>query len=152
LRGIVFLQLPDIEAIFSRFFQPYPVLSSAMDKIRLIYDGDCPFCSKYAQLVRFREAVGEVQMLNAREHPEVVNEMKAKGVNLDKGMALTINDNVYHGADAVNRIALMSTGSGAFNAFTAAVFKSRLLSKTVYPVLKVARKAALLIKGKKGID
>lgn len=123
-----------------------------MDKIRLIYDGDCPFCSKYAQLVRFREAVGEVKMLNAREHPEVVAEMKAKGVNLDKGMALTINDNVYHGADAVNRIALMSTGSGAFNAFTAAVFKSRLLSKTVYPALKAARKAALFLKGKKGID
>lgn len=123
-----------------------------MDKIRLIYDGDCPFCSKYAQLVRFREAVGEVQMLNAREHPEIVQEMKGRGVNLDKGMALTINENVYHGADAVNRIALMSTGNGAFNAFTAAVFRSRVLSKALYPVLKGARRAALFLKGKKGID
>jgi predicted DCC family thiol-disulfide oxidoreductase YuxK len=123
-----------------------------MDKIRLIYDGDCPFCSKYAQLVRFREAAGEVKILNAREHPEIVSEMKAKGVNLDKGMALTINDDIYHGAEAVNRIALMSTGSGAFNAFTAAVFRFRTLSRALYPALKAGRRAALLIKGKKGIE
>jgi hypothetical protein len=78
--------------------------------------------------------------------------MKAKGINLDQGMALDLDGKLYYGADAVNRIALLSTGSGAFNAFTAAVFKSKTLSKTMYPVLKAARRVALCLKGKKGIE
>lgn len=123
-----------------------------MPQNRLIYDGDCPFCSRYASLVRFRAAAGPVALINAREHPEVVAEMTSKGVNLDKGMALDLDGKLYHGADAVNRIALMSTGSGAFNAFTAAVFKSKTMSKTMYPVLRAARRVALCLKGKKGIE
>ncbi len=122
-----------------------------MAKNRLIYDGDCPFCSKFAALVRFRKAAGPVDILNAREHPEIVKEMAAKGINLDKGMALDLDGRIYHGSDAINRIALMSTGSGPFNAFTAAVFKSRIASKTMYPVMKAARRIALCLKGKKGI-
>lgn len=122
-----------------------------MAKNRLIYDGDCPFCSKYAALVRFRAAAGPVDILNARERPEIVKEMAARGVNLDKGMALDLDGTLYHGSDALNRIALMSTGSGLFNAFTASVFKSKTLSKTMYPVLKAARRVALCLKGKKGI-
>lgn len=123
-----------------------------MAQNRLIYDGDCPFCSKYASLVRFRAAAGPVALINAREHPEVVTEMTGRGLNLDKGMVLDFDGKLYHGADAINRIALMSTGSGAFNAFTAAVFKSKTMSKTMYPVLRAARRVALCLKGKKGIE
>lgn len=122
-----------------------------MAKNRLIYDGDCPFCSKYATLVRFRAAAGPVDLVNAREHPDVVKEMAGRGIKVDKGMVLDLDGKLYHGSDALNRIALMSTGSGPFNAFTAAVFKSKTLSKTMYPVLKAARRVALCMKGKKGI-
>ena len=122
-----------------------------MDKTLLVYDGDCPFCSKYAELVRFKKAAGEVQIINAREHPEVVKEFSDRGYDLDKGMGLKMDGRYYHGADALNHIALMSTGSGLFNSFTAAVFKSKIASAILYPVLKAARRAALIMKGKKGI-
>lgn len=121
------------------------------EKTLLIYDGDCPFCAKFAQLVRFKKAAGAVEMVNAREHPELVKDFAAKGIDLDKGMALQIGDDIYHGDAALNRIALMSTKSDLFNAFNAAVFRSKLLSKIVYPVMKAGRKAALLLRGKKSI-
>ena len=33
----------------------------------LVYDGDCPFCSRYVQLLRIREAVGPLRLVNARD-------------------------------------------------------------------------------------
>jgi predicted DCC family thiol-disulfide oxidoreductase YuxK len=121
--------------------------------ITLVYDGDCPFCSRFAKLARFREAVGEVTLANARERPDLVKQVEAKGYSMDKGMALIVDGKrIYHGADAMNQVALMSTRSGVFNAFTAAVFKSRILSKILYPVLRAARSVSLFVLGRKGID
>ena len=33
----------------------------------IVYDGDCPFCSRYVKLVRLREALGSVDLVNARD-------------------------------------------------------------------------------------
>lgn len=118
-----------------------------MHKITLVYDGDCPFCARYAALLRFKKAAGDVTMINAREHPEVVSELQSKGINIDKGMALTVDDRIYHGSDALHQVALMSSRSTLFNQFTAAVFKSKVLSKIFYPVLKAARRVALFVTG-----
>ncbi|MFT5932039.1 MAG: putative DCC family thiol-disulfide oxidoreductase YuxK, partial [Hyphomonas sp.] len=38
----------------------------------IVYDGDCPFCSEYVKLLRLRDAIGPVSLVNAREdHPAV---------------------------------------------------------------------------------
>ena len=39
----------------------------------IVYDGDCPFCSRYVALVRLREAVGQVVLANARDGGPVVD-------------------------------------------------------------------------------
>jgi predicted DCC family thiol-disulfide oxidoreductase YuxK len=33
----------------------------------IIYDGDCPFCCAYVRLHRFREDIGPVELLSARD-------------------------------------------------------------------------------------
>ena len=37
----------------------------------LLYDGDCPFCSNYVQLMQLRKTIGPLDVLNMREHPEL---------------------------------------------------------------------------------
>lgn len=38
--------------------------------ILLIYDKDCPVCLAYSQMVRIRQRVGELQLINTREDVE----------------------------------------------------------------------------------
>ena len=109
----------------------------------LIYDGDCPFCSNYIRLVKLREAVGPIRLINARDGGPEVREATRQGFDLNEGMLFVLNGHHYHGADCINRLALLSTGSGLFNGITAAAFRSPALSRALYPVLRAGRNLTL---------
>ena len=115
----------------------------------LIYDGECPFCSRYVRLTRLRDAVGGLRLINARDRtPEAEAAIRA-GYSLDEGMVLCLDGRLYHGADCLNRLALMSSRSGLFNRLTYAMFRSPGVSRVVYPVLRAGRNLALLLLGRR---
>ena len=37
----------------------------------LLYDGDCPVCSNYVQLMQVRKTIGPRDVLNMREQPDL---------------------------------------------------------------------------------
>jgi len=117
----------------------------------VVYDGECPFCSSYVKLLRLREAVGPVVLLNAREDHPVVRQVEEHGVVLDQEMALVMGNEIYSGGECINRLALMSTGSGFFNRINAALFSSPTFSKFAYPFLRSGRNLALKVLGRKQI-
>ena len=117
--------------------------------IRLIYDGECPLCSAYVRRYRLERAVGDLQLLDARLHPEVVDELARAGQPLDEGFVLELHGQRYHGAEALHRLALMSTRSGAFNRLNAALFRSPKVSRWAYPVLRAGRNLLLRLLGRK---
>jgi predicted DCC family thiol-disulfide oxidoreductase YuxK len=114
----------------------------------VVYDGECPFCSRYVAMVRLRDAVGKVRLLNARDDDPLVDDLKRSGFDLDQGMVLVIGDRRYHGADCVNMLAMLSTPSGAFNRLNAAVFRSRTASRLLYPVLRAGRNLVIRLLGR----
>ncbi len=114
----------------------------------LVYDGECPFCSRYVQMVRLRQSLGPVRLINARDGGQEVERLVREGYDLDEGMALLWQGEVYHGADCINRIALLSTSSGIFNRINAAIFRSPTLSKLLYPMLRAGRNAVLRLLGR----
>ena len=116
---------------------------TAPDEFYLVYDGDCPFCSAYVQFVRFRDAVGTVHLIDARDGGGIVDDIRAAGFDLDEGMVLKAGNRLYHGADCINALALMSGGSGLFNKLNAWIFKSPLRAKVLYPILRTGRNVAL---------
>jgi predicted DCC family thiol-disulfide oxidoreductase YuxK len=114
----------------------------------LLYDGECPFCSRYVRHVRLRAAVGPIAMANAREHPALVDEVRRLGFDVDTGMVLKFNGNYYHGADCIHALALLTTPSGWFNRVNAWVFRSARVSKVLYPVLRAGRNLTLRLLGR----
>jgi predicted DCC family thiol-disulfide oxidoreductase YuxK len=118
----------------------------------IVYDGQCPFCSRYVQLVRLRETLGQVKLVDARKGGPQVEEVRRAGLDLDEGMVLKLDGRLYHGAECIHMLALLSTGSSWFNRINAAMFRSRAASRLLYPVLRTGRNAVLRVLGRSKLD
>ncbi|MFY3433568.1 DCC1-like thiol-disulfide oxidoreductase family protein [Achromobacter mucicolens] len=119
------------------------------DENYLLYDGDCPFCANYVRMMRLRKAAGPIAILNMRDHPELAAHHRAQGYDLNQGMLLHLDGRDYWGADAIHRLALLSTGSDVFNRLNATIFSNACLSKALYPFMRTGRSLTLALLGKK---
>tara|TARA_R110002033_G_scaffold29181_2_gene65610 strand:+ start:22976 stop:23383 length:408 start_codon:yes stop_codon:yes gene_type:complete len=121
-------------------------------QILLIYDKECPACHFYCQIVRIRQSVGELVLIDARDNPEVMVEVNAKGLDIDQGMVLKMDGQLYYGADAIHLLALLSGQSGVFNRLNYWLFSSKKVAAILYPVLRSCRNVLLKILGKTKIN
>ncbi len=117
----------------------------------IVYDGECPFCTRYVALLRLKAAFGDVQLVDARSDHPAIRRLLDAGIDLDEGMALIQDGRIYHGDDCIHRLALMSTPSTLFNKLNAAIFSSPTASRILYPFLRAGRNAALALLGRKKI-
>ena len=121
-------------------------------EILLVYDKECPACNAYCQIVRIRESVGDLKIIDARERSDVLDEITENGLDIDQGMVLKMGDQLYYGSDAIHALALISSRSGVFNRFNYWMFKSRAISSWFYPMLRFFRNMLLKILGKTKIN
>ena len=119
--------------------------------LTLVYDGECPFCTRYVSLMRLRQSAGDVELINAREPHQLVEQLIASGYDLDEGMVLKSGGNIYHGDRAIHVLALMSGRAGWFNRLNYLIFRSRTLSRVLYPILRAGRNATLVLLRRKKI-
>lgn len=122
------------------------------EPIVLIYDKDCPACNAYCQLVRIRQSVGELTLVNAREDSTILRELTAQGLDIDQGMVLKMGDKLYYGSDAIYMLSLLSSRSGLFNRLNYHLFKSRKVANWLYPVLRACRNMLLKLLRKRKIN
>ena len=114
----------------------------------LVYDGECPFCSAYVRMVRIREAIGCIRLVDARKGGPEVDDVHRRHLDLNEGMVLKYRGEYFYGADCIHMMALLSTPSGWFNRINAAIFRSPRLSKILYPVLRAGRNLTLRLLGR----
>ena len=60
----------------------------------IVYDGECPFCSQYVKMLRIRESVGTVRLIDARSSDETAIFARGK-YDMDQGMAARIGGEWY---------------------------------------------------------
>ena len=118
----------------------------------LVYDKECPACDFFCRLIRIRESVGSLVLVDARDPGSLMNEITAAELDIDQGMVLIVEDRMYYGADAIHALSIMSTRSGIFNRVTYWVFRSKVLSSILYPILRAARNLLLKILHKTKIN
>ncbi|BFM50150.1 DCC1-like thiol-disulfide oxidoreductase family protein [Marinomonas sp. THO17] len=121
-------------------------------QILLIYDKECPACHFYCQIVRIRQSVGELVLIDARVNPEVLKEVTEEGLDIDQGMVLKMDGHLYYGADAIHLLSLLSSRSGVFNRLNYRLFSSKKVATILYPILRSLRNLLLKILGKTKIN
>ena len=117
-----------------------------------MYDRECPVCDAYCRMVRIRESVGALRLVNARDASGIMSEITAKGLDIDEGMVLKFGNTLYYGADAIHVLSLMSSRSGAFNRLTYWIFRSKSRSTILYPLFRFFRNLLLKLLRKARIN
>ena len=113
---------------------------------RLIYDGACIFCDAYVRLLALREAVGPVELIDARSGDPRLRAYESAGYDLNEGMLFEYNGTVYFGADAVNILATLSTPVSTFNRINGALLSKQLSARFFYPIFKFCRTITLKLR------
>ena len=121
-------------------------------KILLVYDKECPACNNYCQMVRIRESVGKLHLIDAREPSKIMDEITSAGLDIDQGMVLKMGNALYYGSDAIHMLSLIGSRSGIFNRLNYWIFRSKTVAKLFYPVLRLFRNLLLKILGKTKIN
>lgn len=116
--------------------------AATFSRIEVLYDGECPFCAAYVKMARLRAMAADVKLIDARTRPDLVAEHAAEGRDIDAGMIVTIDDEVYFGGDAVWAINALLSPSPILRGLG-----HRTLLLRVYPLLRAGRNLALRLLG-----
>jgi predicted DCC family thiol-disulfide oxidoreductase YuxK len=119
-------------------------LPAERKNIRIYYDGACPFCNSYVRLLQIRTSFS-VELIDAREYPLVARRFAAEGMSLNTGVAVEIDSARYHGAAAIQFLALIDAPGNTFNWINYHLFRYRWLAKCFYPVMRFARSLILAV-------
>lgn len=119
--------------------------------VDIYYDGQCPFCARYVQLLRLRDSAGPVALHDLRDMPEARARFAERDLDPDTGMVVEMGGQLYHGDDAMQMLSMLSTPSGALNRISAAVFRHKLLARGLYPILRAGRNATLFLMGREAM-
>ena len=116
--------------------------------LTFIYDGECPFCNHFAELLELKSKIKNISILDGRKNPELIRDLLKKGYDLDKGAILIKNKEIFHGANAINTICkLINRPSSRLLEILSTTFKSSKRTKFIFPFLVRARRLALISKG-----
>jgi predicted DCC family thiol-disulfide oxidoreductase YuxK len=121
-------------------------------EIWIVYDGQCPFCTRYMLLYRIGEQVEKVHMIDARSDHPIVAEIRGRGLKLDNGMAVKWNGVVYHGPAAMQVLATLGSEDTAFNSVNRILFSRPRLGRFLYPMLVAGRRLTLRLLGRPPIS
>lgn len=118
----------------------------------VIYDGECPFCSRYVDFLNIQKTFGEVELIDARERKDIQALMKKIGIDLDEGMVVYYKEEWHHGAMAMRLLALANNNTSKLSRAHNQYFKSTRLAKLTYPILRFFRNLILRILSRKKIN
>ena len=116
--------------------------------LTFIYDGECPFCNHFAELLEIKSKIKNISILDARKNQSITKSLINKGYDIDKGAILLMGDDIFHGAEAINTICnQINNPSGRLLKLLSNIFKSNKRTKLLFPFLVRARRFALISKG-----
>ena len=117
-------------------------------KLVFVYDGECPFCNHFAELLEIKSKIKDISILDGRKNTKLISTLLQRGYDIDKGAILLKDNDIFHGAEAINYICKkIKNPSNSLLLILSSVFKSKKRTKLIFPLLIRARRFALLSRG-----
>ena len=116
----------------------------------VVYDGQCPFCSSYVRLYHLRQQA-RVHLVDARSPHPILEEIRTLGLDLDEGMVVKFVGRFYHGAGALQFLAVLGSGDTPVNRANRLLFRHPRLARWIYPLLVRGRLMTLHLLGRSRI-
>jgi predicted DCC family thiol-disulfide oxidoreductase YuxK len=119
------------------------LVDSLKQKITLYYDKQCPFCSKYANLLKLKENF-EITLKDARENLDEIALLCEK-LDINDGFIVVYENHCFQGSKALaflNSAVDKTTILGKLHFFFA---YETIFSKFLYKILFILRKVILFI-------
>ena len=113
----------------------------------LVFDGGCPFCRHFAQASELRGGLPGLRIIDGRADHELRRSLAARGCSLAGGAVLIDGDRLLHGAAAIQWLCARMAPSDPLLRLLAALFGVPDRARGLYPLLLVARRLALTLKG-----
>jgi hypothetical protein len=113
----------------------------------LVFDGGCLFCRHFAQLSELRSGIPGLQIRDGRADHALRQQLAERGYPLAEGAALLVGDQVLHGAEAIQWLCARMTPSAALLQLLAPLMASPARARRLYPLLLLARRGALALRG-----
>ena len=116
-----------------------------VSKLLFVYDGECPFCNQFAELLELKSNLPNIQIKDARLNPKELPD----GYDMDLNGAILIKDGeILHGAIAINWLCSnIDNPSGSLLRLLSMTFSSSRRAYLIFPFLLIARRILLFIKG-----
>ena len=112
-----------------------------------IYDGECPFCNHFAELLEIKSKINNIKILDGRKNLTLIKSLLDKGYDLDKGAILLKDEDIFHGADAINTICKqINNPSSSLLLLLSKVFKSNKRTNLIFPLSSQSQKIRIDIK------
>ena len=105
-----------------------------------------------SMVVRIPRSVGTLRLVNAREPSVVIDEITQAGLDIDQGMVVKIGGLFYYGTEAIHILALTNSRADLFNKLSYYAFRSDMLSRILYPALRICRNLLLKVMGRTKIN
>ena len=112
-------------------------------KLTLYYDKQCPFCSKYANLLKLKENF-EISLKDARENQSEIS-LICPNLNINDGFIVIYENNCFQGAKALGFLN-SAVDKDTFLGKLHFIFRyDNFFSKILYNVLFILRKIILFV-------
>ena len=113
----------------------------------LVFDGECPFCRHFAELSEGSSGIPDLVIRDGRSDHALRASLRERGYHLRDGAMVVTGDRVLHGADAVHWICARMRPGAPLLRLLAPFFAASGRSRAVYPLLLLARRLALSLRG-----
>jgi predicted DCC family thiol-disulfide oxidoreductase YuxK len=118
-----------------------------LKQISLYYDEECPFCKEYSKYIELRKKY-DVQVLNARDSIEKIKIFREKGFDINDGMIVELDEDIFQGADAAKLLDECISKDKIIDKMISFFVKVPGFKQVIYPVVLVVRRIVLKVSGR----
>ncbi|MBV9252291.1 MAG: DUF393 domain-containing protein [Acetobacteraceae bacterium] len=119
-----------------------PAVTSTPENF-ILYDGECPVCSRYVAYSRLRQSRPGIIPINARQRPDLVRRYRDQGIEINDTMVVQLaGQRPLTGGDALVFPNAVSDADGVLTRGIVRYITPHILVRA-YPALVAARKLLL---------